>query len=625
MGSSDGIDDEQLRREMAALADRVLRIERELAQLRQIAPAAILESAPERGAPARVPPFEPRRNDQGAPSTSSGSRANPTERLSFESRIGSHIFNRIGIIALLVGVAWFLKFAIDKHWIGPLARVLIGTAGGAAIILWSEWFRRRRYNSFAYSLKALGSGVLYLALWAAYSLFGLLSAGAALCAMVLVTATNAWLAWQQNSELLAFYAAIGGLLAPLLLWAAEGREATLFTYLLVLDLAVLLLVMLRPWSRLLLAAVAGTAAYAVAWYVQRYTPAALGLTAFYVTVFFLLFSAAPQLLRNLRLATAGARLTFEDELTLGLLPLCNGLLAFAEVYALLSEPVRPAARSWVGFAFAGFYLAMLIMARRLPGTPARLPATYLLLGVLALTGAIPLALHGRWIAVFWSAESMLLLTAGWRFGEQLLRSLSVSVLMLASIASILMHAGALAQAWVPWNPRFLTYLAAIAASAYMAWVAGRAARQASANLAESATAPEDGLAWQRAGTLATVSAVGLLMVGVCLEIHDYWRSQQQLSGPERLLDEQFTYSAWTMLFGIASLAAGFWRRLATLRWLGLLLLASSIGKVSLFDLRELSQGYRILSFLGLGASLLAVSFVYQRHLRRAPATPVKFS
>jgi uncharacterized membrane protein len=75
---------------------------------------------------------------------------------------------------------------------------------------------------------------------------------------------------------------------------------------------------------------------------------------------------------------------------------------------------------------------------------------------------------------------------------------------------------------------------------------------------------------------------------------------------------QFSYSAWFMLFGAALLAAGFWRHSAFLRWQALLLLAVSIGKVFLVDVSELSQGYRILSFLGLGALLLAVSFVYQR-------------
>lgn len=75
---------------------------------------------------------------------------------------------------------------------------------------------------------------------------------------------------------------------------------------------------------------------------------------------------------------------------------------------------------------------------------------------------------------------------------------------------------------------------------------------------------------------------------------------------------QFTYSAWFMVFGAVLLGVGFWRRSAFLRWQALLLLTVTIGKVFLVDMSQLSQGYRILSFLGLGALLLAVSFVYQR-------------
>ncbi len=67
-----------------------------------------------------------------------------------------------------------------------------------------------------------------------------------------------------------------------------------------------------------------------------------------------------------------------------------------------------------------------------------------------------------------------------------------------------------------------------------------------------------------------------------------------------------------MLFGAALLGIGFWKKSAFLRWQALALLTLSIAKVFLVDTRQLSQGYRILSFLGLGILLLAVSFVYQR-------------
>ena len=67
-----------------------------------------------------------------------------------------------------------------------------------------------------------------------------------------------------------------------------------------------------------------------------------------------------------------------------------------------------------------------------------------------------------------------------------------------------------------------------------------------------------------------------------------------------------------MVFGAILLGVGFWRRTAFLRWQALLLLAVTIIKVFLFDMSALSQGYRILSFLGLGVLLFAVSYVYQR-------------
>jgi uncharacterized membrane protein len=109
---------------------------------------------------------------------------------------------------------------------------------------------------------------------------------------------------------------------------------------------------------------------------------------------------------------------------------------------------------------------------------------------------------------------------------------------------------------------------------------------------------------------------GLILLAVALEIHAYWWTQRWdrhfgLYETYRMY-AQFSYSALFMVFGAVLLALGFSRNSAFLRWQALVLLALSIGKVFLVDVSELSQGYRILSFLGLGALLLGVSFVYQR-------------
>jgi uncharacterized membrane protein len=38
----------------------------------------------------------------------------------------------------------------------------------------------------------------------------------------------------------------------------------------------------------------------------------------------------------------------------------------------------------------------------------------------------------------------------------------------------------------------------------------------------------------------------------------------------------------------------------------------TIGKTFLYDMRSLSQGYRVVSLVGLGALLMAVSYAYQK-------------
>ena len=512
-----------------------------------------------------------------------------------ETRIGSQLFNRIGIIALLIGMAWFLKFAIDNRWIGPLSRILIGLVAGAGIIAWSERFRAQGYKAFSYSMKALGTGVLYLSLWAAYAVFHLVPGIIALLAMVLVTASNAVLCWMQNSELLAFYAEVGGFITPLLLANGQNHALSLFSYLLLLDIASMVLIALRPWSRLLLAAFVGTSFYAIGWYLSYYTDKQFSLAAFFLVAFFLLFAIAPQLLRNLRLATQIKHLSMQDNVVLVVLPFLNAALAFFEFYALLSEPGRHYARSWIALPLAAFYFVMLRLSRlrQLEGGPLALPAVYMAISVIFFTAAIPLELHGRYIVIGWLLEGALLLWLASRQSQRELRYLACSVLALAFIAVNVMHLGNGQP--VLFNARFTTYIVAIAIFAFAAWTASHSSSE-----------------WRSVEAGAIIAVNVLVMICVCLEIHSYWAGQISAQRSDLYIYERFTYSAWAMLFGAVLLTVGFWKKSAFLRWQALALLTLSIAKVFLVDTRQLSQGYRILSFLGLGILLLAVSFVYQR-------------
>jgi uncharacterized membrane protein len=144
----------------------VLRTENTAPQPAHPVAAATLPPAPPIAAPIGAAPPLPQAVT--VPRFGSSASASHKDKGSLESRIGSQWFNRIGILAVLIGMAWFLKLAIDNHWIGPLGRVLVGLIAGAGLVSWSERIRSRGYSGFSYSLKALGSGILYLSLWASF-------------------------------------------------------------------------------------------------------------------------------------------------------------------------------------------------------------------------------------------------------------------------------------------------------------------------------------------------------------------------------------------------------------------------------------------------------------------------
>ena len=243
------------------LEERVAKLELEVAALQsKVATGPVIKPELRSAAPvASSPPDMAWGPARGALHFGSGAWKDPNRlesaepesdtRESLESRLGSHIFNRIAIVLLLIGTAYFLKLAHDMGWIGPAGWVITGLIAGAALVLWSERFRHKGFAAFSYSLKAVGSGILYLSLWAAFQLYHLLPAPVALALMILVTAWNAMMAWAQDSQLLAVYALAGGFATPMLLSTGGNHEIFLFTYLLGLDIAIVTLVRLKTWTR----------------------------------------------------------------------------------------------------------------------------------------------------------------------------------------------------------------------------------------------------------------------------------------------------------------------------------------------------------------------------------------
>ena len=613
-------------------------------------------------------------------------------RDSLESRLGSQVFNRIAIVLLLIGTAYGLKLAVDRGLIGPTGRVIAGLAAGAGLVVWSERFRRKGFGAFSYSLKALGSGVLYLTLWAAFQLFHLLPAPTALVLMLLVTAWNAYMAWVQDSELLAAYALAGGFATPMLLSTGGNHEIFLFTYVLAIDLAIIALVRLKTWPRLLLGAFPLTVAFFSGWYVEFYGASELTTTSIYIALFGGAFASVPLGRTAVSPDTPAPRFfalatVLEDML----LPIANAAFVALAFYSVLEDSSHHDLVPWMMVVLAAAYLGLMRVRQTQVAS-----AIHLSLAVVLLTIAIPLKASGHWITVSWLVEGLALLWVATRldsdeagsYVSRTLRWLSVTSLALG-FAGVCTHLFGIAQAF---DVSFLnkgtgTAVTGIVVFAVAAWLALRAGTSHArtpgsevwdriamvavlliAMTAALMTMRELGTSWfteysshphlafQSGDFLTALMALAVFagVVAACLRIakersgEEFWMNGAALStiafnliavltGVREIeacwenspatadsgLQQALAISAFLMLYGAALLAAGFWRRSGFLRWQALALLAFTIFKTFLYDMRSLSQGYRVVSFLGLGALLLAISFAYQKdwlHLREPEKT-----
>ncbi|MFO1078314.1 MAG: DUF2339 domain-containing protein [Planctomycetota bacterium] len=260
--------------------------------------AAAVADAPPAPAPAPAPESRP------AATPAAPAPAPASAFAGVEQTLGLRWLTWIGLAMLFLGVAFFLKYAYDRDWLGRFfgPRLRIATATGAAGVLLLLGWRSLKNGLAAFGQALLGGGqaLLYLTIFAAFQpaamvvdepLFGPTTAFAL---MALVTAGGLAAAVRLDAVAMAFLAVLGGFATPVMIQTGRDARDLLCAYLLVLDLGVLAVASYRQWRALDLLAFAGTAALFAGWW------AAFGAahpqpdaTLAWVAIFHLVFAVLP--------------------------------------------------------------------------------------------------------------------------------------------------------------------------------------------------------------------------------------------------------------------------------------------------------------------------------------------
>ncbi|HHY26289.1 MAG TPA: DUF2339 domain-containing protein [Desulfitobacterium dehalogenans] len=518
-----------------------------------------------------------------------------------EEKLAGTWFNRLGILAIMLAVAFFLKWSFDNYFIGELGRIVIGLVIGLGFLGTGEYFQRKKFVIYGQGFTGGGIAILYFSIFSAFVFYHLISQPVAFVLMILITLAASLLSIRYDSPAVGIIGIVGGFATPFLLITGQISQVVLFTYVAILDAGVLLVAYFKKWPIFNYLTFLFTYMSFIAGHIsspEAFNPLCFNTLSFsYLTLFFLIYLAI-SFTRNIRLKES----FLWADISLILL---NAIAYFSLSYQLLVDHIE----GWIGFWAVFLGLIYLIMGvfiyRRYPGTRS-LSLTLLALAAGFITLAIPLQLDGYWVTISWALEAVIIFYLNLKINPQKIPLAGFLILSFA-IISLFTYPFTITgeELWVFLNKAAVAFLFVIIATASIVWLFYRHTRKFEAKV-------------NSIFLLSLQVALNLLIIiFLTLEInayYDYLWSLNSDAGYSQLDSSQnLILSLVWGLHAAILVVLGFWRRLKGIRWFGLGFLGIVILKVFLYDLSNLSTPYRILSFMGLGIILLAISWIYHRY------------
>ena len=170
-----------------------------------------------------------------------------TSETNFEKYIGENLFGKIGILIFIIGIGFFVKYAIDQNWINETARTLMGYAVGAGMLVLAERLHKR-YHTFSSLLAGGAFGIYYLITAIAFHYYGLFSHTMAFVILCVTTIFMSAVSVLYDRKELAVTALVGGFIAPFIISTDSSSIISLQIYITILNIGMFCLAMYKKWA-----------------------------------------------------------------------------------------------------------------------------------------------------------------------------------------------------------------------------------------------------------------------------------------------------------------------------------------------------------------------------------------
>lgn len=346
-----------------------------------------------------------------------------------EKFIGENLINKIGILILVLGISFFVKYAIDKNWINEYARVGIGILSGSLVMAIAHKLKKD-YAAFSSVMVAGAISIFYFTIAIAFHEYHLFNQTVAFIIMVIITAFSVLISVAYNRQELAILSLIGGFAVPFMVSTGSGNYIVLFTYIGILNIGVLAISYFKKWNIATLISFLFTTLLFFSWVVTELLgdklPHSGALT--FATLFYFIFSITV-VLNNLRNKGTFSLIEYGILIT-------NTFFFFGIGITIIHDwELQIKGLFTLSLAVYNLIYAMILYKKF--GLDKN--AIYLLIG-LALTFVtltIPIQFKGNYITLFWAGEAVLLFWLsqkskidGFKYGAIIVQFLSIFSLVI---------------------------------------------------------------------------------------------------------------------------------------------------------------------------------------------------
>ncbi len=350
-------------------------------------------------------------------------------KLSLENFIGLRLIHLVGMVVLIIGISIGVKYAIDRELISVGLRISL--AYGAGILLYFfSWKLKTKYPHFSAILFSGAMASIYFTTYGAHVYYALFPFAVAFILMIFITLVTVFSALQYNRQEIAILGLVGAYGIPFLISANAERADLFFTYVAIINCAVVYLAFIKKWKLVINLAQGITWLLFLGWAITKSDKHSEWIGIFFGIFFFLLFifyALSEKILRS------GALVVEKIYMIV-----FNNVLLYIAALILLSPTFSAEEIGWISLVFAVMVAVQTLFISYL--SPSEIYAEKIL-GITALIFLL-IFIANKWngitVTFIWLFLSVLLFIAGvqWKAGWLRLASIILMGLTLAKLLTV---------------------------------------------------------------------------------------------------------------------------------------------------------------------------------------------